>query len=654
MFRIAQFYPYRALRCCKANVFRLHLKLIFFFLHASILFASVDAAFAQYSMQDRQVDWEASYDLDEQLFTAEFERFSGQGYMLVDLSVYQREEQLYATIWHKNTDSRGWSMRRDMDALQFNQRYQRLRNDGYRPMDIEIYETDSGILFADIWVENRERDNWAIRHNLKIEEYDDHRREQHNAGLRIADVEFYDMDGEPFIAVVWEASPGPEQNRNVYYDMSRTIYEQQRDALNERKSRIHDFEISGDTGGYRFSFLDEGIEAERATHHRYGMSASEFGNELRLRKDEGYRLADVEVYGPASGLRYAGLWIENDLRYHFTYKNEVSARARAYQLEHDVAGLSVAIILNGNEVFRGGFGLSDLESGKSAHSRSIYPLNEISQTISASLALKLAHEGRLSNDQQFSLDLSNRSSSYLTHLPNHHKHQVNQLLAHTGCIPYYDETPAARRHHGSATSAASSFWDRNILPGCTEGLQYNYSPYSYTLLGAVLESVTSRNVKQLIRNEITRPLNLRSLNPLFNNPRPFWKEERTSLYTQDRRPFNTSDNSWKLLAEGMEMDVVDLTQFAWQLLLGDFVTDQMRDNLLWSSAGAGNGYGWQLRPAGSDIIAWQSGNSDGAAGTVRVYRKAGLVISILSNQAGHNPEELADDIADIILSGRME
>jgi CubicO group peptidase (beta-lactamase class C family) len=664
MFRTAQRYPYRSKSSCPDDVFRFHLKVILCFLHASILFTALNPALAQNNMQDRMVQWEASYDLDEELFTAEFERFSGQGLMLVDLSVYQRGEQLYATIWHQNTDSRGWSMRRDMDALQFNQRYQRLKNDGYRPLDIEIYHSDAGLMFADIWVENRERDHWAIRHNLKIEEYDEHRREQHNSGLRLADIEFYQLHGEEFIAVVWEASPGSDGDWNVFYGMSSTVFEQQRDALNEQKRRIRDFEINGDTGGFRFSFLAEGVESERAVYHRYGLTAMEFGNELRRRKDEGYRLADVEVYGPPSDIRYAGLWTENDLRYHFTYKNEISARARAYQLEHDVAGLSVAIILNGDEVFRGGFGLAGLQSGKQVHSRSIYPLNQISQTISAGLALKLAQEGRLSNDQQFSLDLSNRSSTYLTHLPNQHKHQVNELLAHTGCIPNYDETGVSERHHASATSAASSFWDRNILPGCTAGQQFNYSPYSYTLLGAVLESVTSRNVKQLIRNEITRPLRLRSLNPLFSNPQPIWRQERVRLYTQGRQPFNTRNNSWKLLAEGLEMDAVDLARFAWLLMKGDFVTDQTRENRLWSPAipevvsasasGAGNGYGWQLWPDGSDIMAWQSGYSNGAQGTVRVYRDAGLVISILSNQAGHNPEELADGIADIILSEQQE
>lgn len=665
MFPTALFFPLRSLRSCPEDLFRLNLKVMFFFLYALVL-ASGDPAMAQNSMQDRQIDWEASYDLDEDAFIMEFERFSGQGYMLVDLSVYQRRETLYATIWHKNTDSRGWSMRRGMDASQFNRRYQRLRNDGYRPVDIEIYQTEAGILFADIWVENRERDSWAIRHNLKTDEYDEHRRVQHNAGLRIADIEFYELDGEQLFALVWEASSGRGGDWNVYYDMSRPVFEQQLDELGAHERRIRDFEISGDSGDFRFSFLDEGTDAERAVHLRHGMSSVEFGNELRLRKDEGYRLADVEVYGQPDDLQYAGLWIENDLRYHFTYKNELSARARSYQLEQDVAGLSVAIMLNGNEVFRGGFGIADLQSGRRAHSRSIYPLNQISQAVSASLALRLIHEESLRNGQPVSLDLSNRSSSYLPHLPNHHKHSVSELIAQTGCIPYYDDTLASKRHHASATSAASSFWDRGILSGCTEGQDFNYSPYSYTLLGAVLESVTSRNVKQLMRNEISRPFNLRSLSPIFSNPLPRWRQERARLYTRERMPFNPRNNSWKLLAEGLEMDAVDLAHFAWQLMKGDFVSDDIQNSRLWSpavsddepargsSAPSSNGFGWQLSRTANDTFAWQSGFSEGAAGTVRVYRNAGLVISILSNQAGHNPEELADGLADIILNARQE
>lgn len=72
-------------------------------------------------------------------------------------------QQRFAAIWVENRNRRSWAGYRDMDANGFRNRWNQLRDMGFRLDDYERYETAKGTRYAGVWRQNDDRHDWAPR-----------------------------------------------------------------------------------------------------------------------------------------------------------------------------------------------------------------------------------------------------------------------------------------------------------------------------------------------------------------------------------------------------------------------------------------------------------------------------------------------------------
>jgi CubicO group peptidase (beta-lactamase class C family) len=666
---------------------------------AIFLFSGLDTATASILKDQKNLAWASQRDLTSQQFSNSFNSYRQRGYIMIDIDAYPVGNRVrYAMIWRRNTDGRGWAENRDLSSAGYKNKWDEYRAKGYRPHDIETYLAGNNRRWAGIWVENKEGLRWSSNRGLTGQEYGALFQRKNRDGFRLVDIEVYSTSNGLRYACIWLENK-PRVAWSQLRNMTRSKYQ---DEVNKRSAngfRVVDFESYTTSNGQRYAAIWErkpGYKWQTRTNR----TARQFANLWRQYRDEGYRLVDFERYQTARGARYAGVWAENDARYRYNRKGQINTAVQNYRNTNALPGISVAVIRNGQMIYRRGFGQADVANNKVAHGETVYAAASVSKVIGGTLAAKLEDEERLRDGTTFTLDLTRLTSAYLSNIPvgsgqtasipSAHTHTVEQMLAHLGCIPHYPSstTPGISdqsTHYATASAAVRNIWNTGLVTqtsnntSCTVGNTRSYSTPAFTFIGAVLERRTGRSIARLVKEEIADRYGFSTMRAMFttsslpsNYDRAVPYTSRDTIHTANttdwadppnnqsnpNQPTSWSNNSWKVLGGGIEVSTVDLARFGWRTLNGDIVAADARDNRMWTPVRAGrtNGLAWELRNIGGRRVAEHGGSWSGARTQLRVYRDDGLVIAIMSNRRNHRSDQnqdvddLATQIGNIVLN----
>ena len=167
---------------------------------------------------------------------------------------------------------------------------------------------------------------------------------------------------------------------------------------------------------------------------------------------------------------------------------------------------SVSIVVTrGNErLVERAWGLADVSSGRKAEPSTTYEVASLSKQFTAALVLKLVDRGRLS--------LSDTLGRFFDGLkPEFDGITVEQLLNHTsglkGDFRGPPEQMGARPITGDSLVALAA---RDTL-ATKPGTKFIYSNTGYMLAAAIIEKVFGKSYAEALRDEIARPLGLKSL-----------------------------------------------------------------------------------------------------------------------------------------------
>ena len=626
-------------------------------------------------LTETNLAWASHRNLSHEQYSARFEEYRDRGYIITDVGVNtDGSDPQYSMVWHDNVDGRGWAQWRNLTSDGYNEKWQEYTDDGYRPLTIEAYPMGGELRFAGIWIENKEEIDWWSRRNMTNESFKDHFEDRRDEGMRPIDLEVYDTSDGPRISSIWY-----ENVDNVawahFRNMSREEYLDKSGDYWDDGYRTIDFE-SYEIGGTRlYGAIWEQPTHNLATAVRTNRSHIPYTNWWRRYSDEGYRLVNQEHYGDL----YAGIWLENSDRYRYPKKDAIDDHVEHYRTDHqhynehlDVPGISVAIVKDGELLYRRGFGYANRDEGREAHGRTVYCAASISKAIGGTLAVRLEAKGQLQDgtplEQELDLDANIRDyfdevevprlfGTRTISLPSQHDYPIRYLFSHLACVPHYNTDPGFSNSdmgagHETATEAAGPLWQSSLISGCEVGAEREYSTHAFTIAGAVLEKVTGRSITRLIEEEIQEPFGLRSTRSMFHGGSMTPDAQRAVPYSDSGSANDHVDNSWKVLGGGIESTAEDLAWFGWRVLDGQLVDDDVRDNRLWApiddeecqdwngdpspstsnNSICHNGVGWAYgRRLNRDV--WQHGGTSGEGfGTyLSVFPDEGLAIAMMSN-----------------------
>jgi D-alanyl-D-alanine carboxypeptidase len=184
-----------------------------------------------------------------------------------------------------------------------------------------------------------------------------------------------------------------------------------------------------------------------------------------------------------------------------TDRQKVETEAQKVLKATGVPSASVAIVMNGKIVYTGAFGLANVSPEKAAEPKMAYPIGSISKQFTATAALILQQEGKLS--------LDDKVSKYYPELTRANDVTLRNLMTMTS--GYEDFAPQdyliPAWYHPIEPLDNIHQWAEKPLD-FEPGTAWQYSNTNYVLLGLIVQKVSGEPLYKFIRERVLTPLHM--------------------------------------------------------------------------------------------------------------------------------------------------
>jgi CubicO group peptidase (beta-lactamase class C family) len=586
---------------------------------------------------DAELSWASLRNMSDAEYETKLTEMKNKGFRPTDVEVLGGSSRKYACIWRKNTDGRAYEVRTKLSDSEFSAKWEELKNKGFRPIDQEAHTVSGKMYYGAIWIKNTEDYKWASFRKLTSSEFSKKFDEYKEKYIPV-DVDAYQSGNEWLYSVIWVENKDKldwVEKRNIPQD----DFGKQFDEYSDKGYRLYSTESYRRGGNQEYATIWVKESKSRKWAARRDMNDTWFHNYWLRYNDMGYRLEDIEAYETSSGVRYAGVWLENDDRVRWKHRSTVDKLAEDYMKEEPTAGMSVAVAVNGQIQYLRGWGFQDVQNEKEAHGNTVFRLASISKAVAGILAFRLQAKNKL--------DISKTTRSYEPRLPAHHTHTVGQLLSNRGKVrAYKDNDPLAE----GTNRVYQWAYDASLLftadPLVNES--YLYSTHGYTLAAAAMEKATGKTYTKILEDELTNPYDLNTLRCEDLNRTV---EERSKIYKQSGNSFSAFTPlslSWKFGGGGLESSAYDLARMGVKLLNNDLLSQSNRTAMITPPTATGDGstyaYGWDVT---SSYFA-KSGGQPGSRTYLLCHPGRKTVIVVLCNTRIDDDDagQLARDILD--------
>jgi serine beta-lactamase-like protein LACTB len=330
---------------------------------------------------------------------------------------------------------------------------------------------------------------------------------------------------------------------------------------------------------------------------------------------------------------------------------------RQWMQQQHIVGMSAALVLRGELVHVRGYGYADREQKIPASESTLYRVASLSKTITAAAVLHAADQGLLSlsdSVQRYVPEFPVRSSVPLT---------VENLLACEGGLQHYAQTSpfredaladylAAHLDGYNPVAALEIFCEQPPL--AEPGKRFNYSTFSFNLLGAVLERASGTTYEQYVQEHLAGRAGLQTLQPEYATRRPYpgqaswYRANGEGAAVDTGISLDHTDISWKLAGGGYLGSALDMAGFAQGLLNGAYLDSLTRERMFTMRRIGGQptyyGLGIFLKKHRGRMYASQFGTQAGARSMLYLNPASGHAVVLLSNTANTDLAPLARDL----------
>ena len=239
--------------------------------------------------------------------------------------------------------------------------------------------------------------------------------------------------------------------------------------------------------------------------------------------------------------------------------NELEATINNELKATNTPGAAIAVVVNDRVVFARGFGVSDVETGASVKSNTLFRIASSTKMLTAAALVTLSEKGKIKLDAPVGTYVRGLS-------PKLAQVTVHQLLSHTAGI-----RDSASFHGPRDDSALATFvqsWSDEYLIA-EPGEIFSYSNLGYVLAARVLEAVSGKPFADAMNEVLFQPLGMRrtTLRPIMAMTYPLAQGHDVPAGQANPivvRPFADDARYWA--AGGVFTSVEDFARFAIALL----------------------------------------------------------------------------------------
>ncbi|AZC18927.1 serine hydrolase [Pseudomonas sp. CMR5c] len=312
--------------------------------------------------------------------------------------------------------------------------------------------------------------------------------------------------------------------------------------------------------------------------------------------------------------------------------------------EHQVPGLSIALVDGQELIWARGFGFADKERGLQVTENTAFRAGALSQLLTATAVMQLVEQGRLQLDAPLQATLKEfyvRSRFHDDQDAADQAVTLRRLLSHQAGMPA-EYLHDLRTPHvlGQLPQKVSGVWLNNA-----PGTRTAYSNLGYALLGAAIERSTGQDFEQHLQTSLLRPLGMRQSSFIGDSRQ---EPYRARGYQDGAASGHSPERD--IPAGGLWTSPRDLSQFVRmlfaqghykqrQLLSASSIQEMTRPQNIGNALDfdCEVGLGWFLSPCGDEwvrpgIRTWQhSGIGNNFHAQVSVLAEQQLAVIVMSN-----------------------
>jgi len=185
----------------------------------------------------------------------------------------------------------------------------------------------------------------------------------------------------------------------------------------------------------------------------------------------------------------------------------IDSLMRAFAERGRVPGAAWGIVIDGELVHAGTFGVRDAESRAPVDTGTVFRIASMSKSFAAAAILQLRDEGKLSLDDPVSRHVPElaRLRSATTDAP---PITIRHLLSHSAGFP--EDNPWGDQQLAISDAEMSALMTAGIPFSTATGTAYEYSNFGYAILGRVVANVSGMPYPRYLRERVLEPLGMRA------------------------------------------------------------------------------------------------------------------------------------------------
>lgn len=309
-----------------------------------------------------------------------------------------------------------------------------------------------------------------------------------------------------------------------------------------------------------------------------------------------------------------------------------------------IPGVSIAVVRNGELVEARGYGLANVELNVPVTAETIFQSGSVGKQFTATLAMMLVEEGKLSLDDPMSKYIADAPAIWqgitLRHLLTHTSGLSNNIYNRLNMRQDYTEDELVKE---IATTPL------DFQPG----EQWNYSNPGYVMMGIIIHKATGKFYGDLLREKIFTPLGMTTARiideaDIIPNRAAGYRLVDGELKNQEwvAPKLNTT-------ADGaLYITALDMAKWAAGLDSGKLLSRASFDQM-WTPVKLNDGkveqygFGWGFGEIRGHRVIEHGGGWQGFSAQISRYVDDKLTVIVLTNLAGGRPAKIARGIAGL-------
>ena len=333
-----------------------------------------------------------------------------------------------------------------------------------------------------------------------------------------------------------------------------------------------------------------------------------------------------------------------------TCADEVDDYVQTEMRKQHIPGAALAVVKNGGLVKTAGYGLANIELNVPVQPDTVFQIQSVTKTFTATAIMLLVEEGKVSVDDKV--------TKYFTNLPESWKGiTVRHLLSHSsGIKDFINEPTMDLRKDIAPEDVIESL--RNLPLNFQPGEKYAYSNTGYHLLGMIIRNVTGKYWGEFLEERIFDPLGMNdtrviSLSDIITNRAAGYLWERDRL----RNGRFLAPTILAYAGGGLRSTVLDLAKWD-AALCTEEILKRSSLNQMWTPAklndgsDASYGFGWGItNHHGHRLISHTGSHMTGFKTVLARFVDDKLTVIVLTNQREANPPAIATGVATFYIPG---